>query len=60
MPARWFPPSPGQGTFLSPPLFTLDCSRHAAPGREETLSNIFYIIGVVVVVAVVLGYLGFV
>ena len=34
-------------------------SRPATPEEEDPMSNIFYIIGVVVVVLFILGYLGF-
>jgi hypothetical protein len=31
----------------------------AGPGKERAMNNVFYIIGVVVVVLAVLGYFGF-
>jgi hypothetical protein len=30
----------------------------SGPGRDKTMSNIFYIIGVVVVIVAILGFLG--
>jgi hypothetical protein len=33
--------------------------RGAGPGKERAMNNVFYIIGVVVVVLAILGYFGF-
>jgi hypothetical protein len=33
--------------------------RGAGPGKERGMNNVFYIIGVVVVVLAILGYFGF-
>lgn len=37
----------------------VDSGPTAGPGKERAMNNVFYIIGVVVVVLVVLGYFGF-
>lgn len=44
---------------LAWPMLRITVGRGDGPGKERAMNNVFYIIGVVVVVLAILGYFGF-